>query len=123
MHNCARNLLCECSMILFMNDNNWEREGQKISHAGMIYRVRYKARLERCPTCNASCLSAYGFNKSKYHDVPIGHQPTILRLIVPRFLCANCQRTVSQTPDGLSKTHRITEKCHEFILANRYKCP
>ncbi len=110
-------------MLLFIADPNWEKTGQEVTHRGKTYHVRYKPRLENCPACGTSSLSRHGWNESDYIDLPVGNQATILKAKVPRFLCAGCQRVVSQKPDGLSKNHRITEKCHEFILASRYKYP
>ncbi len=110
-------------MILFIADRNWEQTRQELSHRGKTYHVRYKPRLENCPTCGTSPLSRYGWNESDYVDIPIGNQATILKAKVPRFLCAVCGHTVSPQPEGLSKRYRITEKCHEFILASRYKYP
>ncbi len=108
-------------MTLLLSDRNWEQLGREVTPRGTIYHARYKRALERCPVCEASSLSKYGSNTANYVDVPIGDQPTILRAKIPRFLCAACKQTVSAKPEGLSESHRLTEKCHEYILAIRYR--
>ncbi|MBD5641358.1 MAG: ISL3 family transposase [Desulfovibrio sp.] len=63
---------------------------QKFANGGIIFRVRPKWRLIRCPVCRARNVIRRGFCVRRLRTTPIGFKPVWLDVELPRVYCPEC---------------------------------
>lgn len=60
---------------------------QKFANGIIIFRVRPKWRLVRCPTCHSRQVIRRGLCMRRLRTVPIGFKPVCLEIEIPRTYC------------------------------------
>lgn len=69
----------------------YEYVHQKFEGGSVIFRVRPKWRLLRCPACKSKQVTRRGLYFRKLRSLPIGRKPIWLLIEVPRVWCSNCK--------------------------------
>lgn len=69
----------------------YEYVHQKFEGGSVIFRVRPKWRLLRCPACKSKQVTRRGLYFRKLRSLPIGRKPIWLLIEVPRVWCSDCK--------------------------------
>ncbi len=87
------------------NLQGYEYVHQKFEGGCVLFRVRPKWRLIRCPVCKSKHVIRRGVYVRKLRTLPIGRKPIWLRVEVPRVWCALC-RCVRRITLGIAEERR-----------------
>ncbi len=68
----------------------YEYVHQKFEKGSVIFRIRPKWRLLRCPVCKVKRVVRRGLCLRKLRSLPIGRKPVWLMVEVPRIFCSAC---------------------------------
>ena len=66
---------------------------QHFEAGGTFFRIEQPRERLRCPECGSDNVWAQGGVERSFRGLPIGNQPTILELKVPRVYCFSCGKT------------------------------
>ena len=70
--------------------SGYEYVHQKFEGGSVVFRVRPKWRLLRCPACKSKRVTRRGLSLRKLRSLPIGRKPIWLLIEVPRVQCSAC---------------------------------
>ena len=70
--------------------SGYEYMGQNFHDGSIIFHVRPKWRLVRCPECKSRKVIRKGSSIRRLRTVPIGQKPIWLDIEIPRIFCSRC---------------------------------
>ena len=90
---------------------------QKFANGGIIFRVRPKWRLIRCPVCRARNVIRRGFCVRRLRTTPIGFKPVWLDVELPRVYCPECGCVRQINPVIARKRKSYTRAFEKYVVA------
>ena len=90
---------------------------QKFAKGSIIFRVRPKWRLIRCPVCRARNVIRRGFCIRRMRTFPIGVKPVWLEVELPRVYCPQCGCVRQINPVIARKRKSYTRAVERYVIA------
>jgi len=102
---------------------NWKV--QEVTTAGPKYVItaEFLLKPDQCPKCTQRKPRVYGHGSRtiNYLDKPLWGKPVLLKALLRRYKCRECDRTFVAEPGGVDSVRRMTKRCTEFIIEQSLK--